>query len=152
MGGIGKTQLAIAYAKQHQHLYDSVLWLNATSEALLRNGIRSVVSLFEGSGDVSAYDDVPLLAFFSRWLSQQGNTRWLVILDNYDDPGAYDIRRFLPVRSQGSIIITTRLTHEVAEMCACPKIHLRPLESLEEALRVLATRSGREIHDSGSAR
>jgi len=149
MGGVGKTQLAIAYAKQYQHLYDSVLWLNATSEALLRDSIRSVALMFEESGNVSAYDDAPILAFFSRWLSQQGNTRWLLILDNYDNPELYDIRRFLPVRSQGSIIITTRLTGEVAERCACPIIHLQPLTSVGEALKVLATRSGREIHDSG---
>lgn len=149
MGGIGKTQLAIVYAKQHQHLYDSVLWLNATSEALLRDSIRCVALMFEKSGNVSAYDDASILNFFCGWLSQQGNIRWLLILDNYDDPGLYDIQKFLPVRSQGSITITTRLTNEVAGRCARPKIHLQPLKSREEALRVLATRSGREIHNSG---
>ena len=35
MGGIGKTQLAIAYAKCHRHSYESIFWLNATSSQTL---------------------------------------------------------------------------------------------------------------------
>lgn len=35
VGGIRKTQLAIAYAQRHQRSYTSVLWLNATSEVAL---------------------------------------------------------------------------------------------------------------------
>jgi hypothetical protein len=31
MGGIGKTQLTINYAKQHRDSYSSIFWLNATS-------------------------------------------------------------------------------------------------------------------------
>lgn len=45
-----------------------------------------------------------------RWLSEEGNDRWLLIFDKYDDPQlpgirsatGYDIRRFFPTRSQGS--------------------------------------------------
>lgn len=151
MGGIGKTQIAIAYAKQHQLSYDTVFWLNASSEALLRNSIRSIASRFEQHGDVSSFDNERLLAFFAKWLSQPENTRWLLILDNYDDLDSYDIRKFLPHCSHGSIIMTTRQTNELAEKCACSKVHLLPFESLEEALGVLATRSGRGILASGRA-
>ena len=151
MGGIGKTQLAIAYAKCHWQSYDSVFWLNATTESLLQNSIRSITSLFDALGDLSGYGDTLLLTFFHKWLSQSNNTRWLLILDNYDDPQSYALRKFLPLCSHGSIIVTTRQTMDVAEGFACAPIHLRPLVSLEEALKVLATRSGRQILESGNA-
>ena len=150
MGGVGKTQLAIAFAKQHQHSYDAVLWLNATSEAQIRGSIRSMAASLIKSRNLSGYNDESLLNSFCHWLSRPENSRWLLVLDNYDDPGLYDLRKFLPYTSQGSIIVTTRLTNEVAEKCACLRIDLRPLDSVGEAVAVLATRSGRVISDSGN--
>ena len=43
MGGTGKTQLAITYARQYQQAYTPVLWLNATSELTLRASFRSAM-------------------------------------------------------------------------------------------------------------
>ena len=40
MGGIGKTQMAIRYAKRHHASYSSVFWVNATSESALRLSLR----------------------------------------------------------------------------------------------------------------
>ncbi|KAL4736259.1 hypothetical protein BDV11DRAFT_173082 [Aspergillus similis] len=42
MGGIGKTQLAIAYARSCPQVYDSVFWLNAESEATLKESFLSI--------------------------------------------------------------------------------------------------------------
>jgi len=42
LGGIGKTQLAIAYAERHRDIYPSVFWLNAASEAALKDSFRSM--------------------------------------------------------------------------------------------------------------
>jgi DNA replication protein DnaC len=42
MGGIGKTQLAIAYAKRHCGSYESIFWLNAVSEFALKTSLRSM--------------------------------------------------------------------------------------------------------------
>ena len=39
MGGIGKIQLAIAYAKSKYNEYNSIFWVNATSEAILKNSL-----------------------------------------------------------------------------------------------------------------
>src|SRR5690349_8834610 len=44
MGGIGKTQLAITYAKRRGHLYSSVFWLNAKTEATLNISLRGVAN------------------------------------------------------------------------------------------------------------
>ena len=39
MGGIGKTQMVIRYAKQYRMSYSSVFWLNATSDASLKTSL-----------------------------------------------------------------------------------------------------------------
>jgi len=42
LGGIGKTQLAFAYAKRHKERYTAVFWLNANNEESLRLSFRDV--------------------------------------------------------------------------------------------------------------
>jgi hypothetical protein len=37
MGGIGKTQLAITDAKRHRRSYTSIYWMNANTEATLKD-------------------------------------------------------------------------------------------------------------------
>jgi hypothetical protein len=56
------------------------------------------------------------VAAVKRWLEHAKNTQWLMVFDNYDnpkvpgnaDPGAVDIRQFLPEAHHGSVIVTTR--------------------------------------------
>ncbi|KAJ9492529.1 hypothetical protein VN97_g715 [Penicillium thymicola] len=45
MGGIGKTQLAIAYAASRSGSYSSVFWLNSASEATLKDSFRRIARL-----------------------------------------------------------------------------------------------------------
>ena len=64
---------------------------------------------------INAYEEERLVQQARQWLSQRGNDKWLIVYDNYDDPRlpgmdsstGYDIRTYLPHRSQGSILITT---------------------------------------------
>jgi hypothetical protein len=35
LGGIGKTQLAIAYARKHQHIYTAIVWVNDYSRDIV---------------------------------------------------------------------------------------------------------------------
>ena len=39
LGGVGKTQLAIAYAKRHKDNYSAVFWLNIKDEDSLRQSV-----------------------------------------------------------------------------------------------------------------
>jgi len=36
LGGMGKTQLSIEFAKRYRELFDTIYWMNAKSETLLR--------------------------------------------------------------------------------------------------------------------
>lgn len=126
LGGIGKTQLAVEFARRHQALFSAVFWLDGRSESSLKQSIAlSASRIPEGqipetsraystssSGNVdSAVGDV------LDWLGKYDNGKWLLIFDNVDleygsrkmDGNAYDITRYFPEADHGSILITTRL-------------------------------------------
>lgn len=145
MGGIGKTQLAISYAKHHRHDYESVFWLNATSEATLKDSFRKVAEVVFNVQDPVVLEGEQILLHIRRWLSDKKNTQWLLIFDNYDNPEQYNIEKYYPLISYEAIIMTTRLPHLVAGTI----IRIQPLQKIEESLEVLQTRSQRENITSG---
>ena len=42
LGGMGKTQLAITYARRHKEKYTAIFWLNANDEDSLKLSFRDV--------------------------------------------------------------------------------------------------------------
>lgn len=151
LGGMGKTQLCIHYAELHRETYSSIFWLNAKDESTLKAGIVNLVMrVADGSSSPRASHLNPdeAVKWFQSWLSKSGNSRWLVIFDNYDDPDVpgmrsatgYDLRRFFPPRQQGFILITTRVTR----LSFATQLKLRKLEEPRESLMILANRSGRK--------
>ena len=147
MGGIGKTQLAITYAKRHRHSYSSIFWLNANTEATLNNSLRAVANRILPPETVSKLDNDQVWVHVSNWLSKLDNTRWLLIFDNHDDPDQYEITKYRPSVAHGSIIITTRQPDRVNG----EKIKVQSMAEEEESLRILATRSGRDNVISGKS-
>lgn len=140
MGGIGKTQVAITYAKRHRHSYSSTFWLNANTKATLNGSLRAVANRIIPPEMVSKLDDDQVWVHVSNWLSEQDNSRWLLVFDNYDDPDEYKITQYYPSVAHGSIIITTRQP----DRATGEKIKVQLMAKVEESLYVLATRSGRE--------
>lgn len=124
LGGIGKTQLTIAYAKRHKDDYSAIFWIDMRDTASAKQSLfvfatrvlrrRPSAPHLSQVDLTSSLDEVA--TSLMAWLSTPDNTRWLAICDNYDnprvpgnsDPGAVDIRQFLPEAYQGSVIITTR--------------------------------------------
>jgi hypothetical protein len=53
-------------------------------------------------------DSKPIIEAAKMWLADEENQKWLLIIDNYDDLENVDITEFLPTRSPGSVIITSR--------------------------------------------
>jgi len=145
IGGIGKTQLAITYAKRHRASYSSIFWLNATSPTTLKGSLRSLARRVLPLGAGRQCDDDQILEHTARWLSEGENTRWLLIFDNYDEPDGYDIKKYYPSASHGSIIITTRLPEQVTGV----KVKVSALTRIEESLQILEKRSERRVAQSG---
>ena len=94
LGGIGKTQLAAAYAKRHSDNYSAVLWLNVRDEASLKQEYMEVAKrilrehptvLYIKSAVRSGKLDEAVQAV-KQWLDSPKNNSWLIIYDNYDSP------------------------------------------------------------------
>jgi hypothetical protein len=126
LGGIGKTQLAVEFARRHHPKFSSVFWLDGSSEISLRQSITRCASripagqISDASREYSAgsSDDLDMVvAEVMGWLAQPDNTDWLLIFDNVDrdygshtsDPLAYDVRRYFSGADHGSVLVTTRL-------------------------------------------
>jgi len=94
LGGMGKTQLAAAYAKRHREDYSAVFWLNTRDETSLKQGFARVAdrilrehpSVVYVRNAVESRDLSEAVQAVKRWLDHSKNDRWLVIYDNYDNP------------------------------------------------------------------
>ncbi len=127
LGGIGKTQLAIEFARKYRKYYSSVFWIDGSSKEKLKQSIANLAKqlpqhqLLERAKLYAqephkeldgAIEDVLL------WFSQSSNMQWLIIYDNVDrefsagtsDPEAFSLEEYLPEADQGCILITSRLT------------------------------------------
>jgi hypothetical protein len=161
LGGIGKTQLSIAYAKRHKDNYSAIFWLNIKDEDSVKQSFAKLakqisrehpsalpVSSLETNQNL---DEV--VEYVKSWLSLPNNTRWLMIYDNYDtpklpgktDPAAVDIKEFLPESYQGSIIITTRSS----EVRIGHLIQIRKLSDIRDSLKILSAVSRRQALITG---
>jgi tetratricopeptide (TPR) repeat protein len=104
LGGIGKTQTALAYCYRHLADYRLIWWLRAESAATLS---ADFATLAEPLGlDPTAADQEKLLSSIRTAL--QANDRWLLVLDNVEDPELP--RRYLPSTGSGHVLITSRRT------------------------------------------
>jgi NB-ARC domain len=126
LGGIGKTQLAIAYARKHQHQFSAMFWLDGSSEDRVKQSIVDIASRLPQDEDtayvaksfeVARVNNDKIVESVLRWLSKPLNRHWLLVFDNVDrnypsdenDPQAYDVRKFFPEADHGCIMVTTRL-------------------------------------------
>jgi hypothetical protein len=155
LGGIGKTQLAVAFAKLHRADYTAVLWLNIKDEDALKQSFARIArQILRAHPSASRLMNVDtnqnldeVVDAVKAWLSLPDNTRWLMIYDNYDNPrvpgnqdlAAVDIRKFLPESYQGSVIITTRSS----QVRIGHPIRICKLEDIHDSLAILSNTSRR---------
>jgi hypothetical protein len=155
LGGIGKTQIAITYAKRHKDNYSAIFWLNTKDEDSLKQSFARVAKQIlrecpsaRQLGSVDMKENLEVIEAVKSWLSLPNNARWLMIYDNYDnpklagdtDPTAVDIRQFLPEAYQGHVIITTRSS----QVKAGHRIQVTKMKNLRDSLEILSNASGRQ--------
>jgi hypothetical protein len=156
LGGMGKTQLSIHFAKKFVGIYSSVFWLNAKDESTVKTGLAALAAQVVENNSISLtmtdpQEEERMVQQARQWLSRPNNDKWLVVYDNYDDPRlpgiptGYDIRGFFPHRAQGSILITTRSPR----ITFARQLRLGKLD-VDQSLTILATRSDRTIKGEGS--
>ncbi len=98
--GIGKTQLALAYAARVARQYQRVLWLDASSRETLHQCISPLAADAETRRPASA-----LLPAFRDWLSERV-TPWLLVLDHMEDLSL--LGELVPWQGPGQILVTTQ--------------------------------------------
>jgi hypothetical protein len=155
LGGMGKTQLSIHFARRFSDTYSSLFWLNAKDENTLKAGLvalaEQVTEDHVSPTVTDPHKEEWMVQQARQWLSQPGNDHWLMVYDNYDDPRlpgidsstGYDIRNFFPQRAHGSILITTRSPR----LAFAKQLRLEKLDDMDQSLTILATRSGREVKE-----
>lgn len=155
LGGIGKTQLTVAYAKRYKADYSAIFWLNSKDEDSLKQSFtrvaRRILKEHPSAGRLSAVNEDSkldeIVDAVKRWLDHPKNTRWLMLYDNYDnpkfrgntDPTAVDLRRFLPEADHGSVIVTTRSS----QVKLGHRIRVEKLKDIKDSLEILSHTSGR---------
>ena len=122
LGGIGKTQLSAEFARNFQHNFSSVFWLDGDTEDKLMRSIAACISRIPAGQISEAYrinredsDVQSAVRQFKSWLSETNNTDWLVVVDNLDKeyrPNSIQnfITEYISEADHGSILFTTRLT------------------------------------------
>jgi tetratricopeptide (TPR) repeat protein len=106
MGGVGKTQLAIRYVHDHTDDHDAVFWVLADPPERLSAeyaGLAKVIGLEEASATTDVTEQIQAVR---RWLESDDSGRWLLVLDNADEPDV--LTGYLPTRGRGRVLITSR--------------------------------------------
>ncbi|MCJ1271049.1 hypothetical protein MMC22_010948 [Lobaria immixta] len=159
LGGMGKTQLAVAYIKEQRDTYSAIFWLNGENEDTLKQSFAVMAERLHNEFPSSTLLKTAveeknadrMVAAIKQWLSRRKNTRWILIFDNVDnpklpgieDPQAYDIRSYFPEVHQGFILITTRSFRlQIGRV-----VSVKKLLDIQESITILKSTSGRMIPD-----
>ena len=152
LGGVGKTRLAIEYARRHTEDYSALLFVVADSgEALQRNlaalctpGILDLPERQEKE-EAKQYEAV------LRWLKQQPG--WLLILDNIDSkPAATAVEDLLPQLTGGHVLLTSRLADWSASLAPVGLDALAPEAAVDFLLAPTDAKRRRQANDVVTAR
>jgi hypothetical protein len=111
MHGLGKTQLALQYAKtSYDHgRYSLIFWISATTTEKLNSGFVKILDLIRHPARLYLADQSSRLTEARRWLEDLDSINWLLVLDNVDVSTLDFIRENLPRQNRrGNILFTTR--------------------------------------------
>ncbi|KZM25138.1 ADP binding [Ascochyta rabiei] len=145
LGGTGKTQVALqfAYAVKKAQPEWSIFWAPAVSIESFEQACAEIARVLHIPQAQDGKDDVKELV--RTWLSSSRVSRWLMVVDNADDPDIFfgteqskGIVDYLP-KSERSVIVYTTRTPGVAEKTRGDVIRLEAM-GLQDA-RELLTKS-----------
>ena len=162
LGGMGKTQLAVAYIKEQRDTYSAIFCLNGKNEDTLKQSFAGIAERLHNEFPSSTLLKTAveeknadrMVAAIKQWLSIRKNTRWILVFDNVDnpklpgvkDPQAYDVGLYFPEAHQGAILITTRSSRlKIGRV-----VSVKKLLDIQESITILKSTSGRIVLDQGT--
>lgn len=161
LGGVGKSQLAIEFAHRMAEAHNIwVFWIYAGTQERVEEGFRTIADTVKLAGRMQPKADIPLLV--QNWLTNEGNGRWLIILDSADDREVlyhvYEnhnqraLATYLPESRNGSIVVTTRSRDLAYKLTGNYKniIEIGPMAH-KDALTLLEKKLGQEHYNASGA-
>ncbi|MEV7285578.1 tetratricopeptide repeat protein [Streptomyces sp. NPDC093252] len=158
-GGVGKSQLAASLARESRDAergegtgLDVLVWVRATSTDQVISAYAQAAGRLQLPG-LSPDDDDSAARLLLRWLAATGR-RWLVVLDDIDDPA--DVRDWWPDSGAGRGWVVATSRRDDAELSGAGRALIRlGLYSDGEARayfhRRLADAGHGHLHDPGRA-
>jgi hypothetical protein len=158
LGGMGKTQLAVEFARMHKRTFSAVFWLDGSSRSRVEQSIAAItrrlpqeqipktsrVFSYGSSSDLEI-----VIPEVLTWLSRPANDKWLLVFDNVDrddstkprDVDAFNPEVYFPAADHGSILITTRLSQleQLGDSLRLPRM------SEDQGKSVLELRTGKSF-------
>lgn len=143
MPGIGKTQLALRYAKESfaQQIYSHIFFIEATSITKLQQGLVHLLQLVQPLDSVCA--ESVQLHLAQRWLEESHSAiSWLLIIDNVMLDSVDFLVAHLPRENLSGNILFTPQSRKVAEAVVgiAGAVQLEPLSS-DDAVDLLLERA-----------
>ncbi|WP_275410937.1 DUF4062 domain-containing protein, partial [Paractinoplanes rishiriensis] len=142
LGGIGKTELAIHYARNYRDRYGLVWWVTADTAENVALGLAALAGRLRPADTLADAQ-----AWALSWL--QTHRGWLLVLDNVEDLA--DIEPLLgQVAGRGHVVVTTRRELGTARWARLGLAPLR-LEVLDRAASVQLLHRLTGLDDAGGA-
>lgn len=147
MGGIGKSEVAKMYCKQHAADYDVMLWVSFDG-SLARTVSSDTAFPIQGMSraDFPADDDRTYFQRKLRSLKEIATRRVLIVMDNFDVTGDPDLEDFCS--GAYSVLFTTRC-HPTYN--SIPEVEIRKMEDPNELLALFRTEYARPLDEAAMA-
>ncbi|KAM0690643.1 hypothetical protein Q7P36_009411 [Cladosporium allicinum] len=110
LGGTGKTQLAIEYAKRRHeaHPLESIFWIDGSSLTHIKASCEYLTRVVHADGFNERDLPQDIIAFFLGWLSAQHEGKWTLIIDNVEEEHLFSrIKKHLSTQT-GLVLATSR--------------------------------------------
>ena len=143
LGGIGKTQVALEFARRHRDRYDVGWFVRAEEPGVLRADL-SALAVHLGIAEPAVGPEATMAALREWWRTHD---RWLLLFDNA--PNADAVRGVLPKEGGGHVVITSRAQ---AWRGTARKIDVRHLSRLESVALLLRSDDATDVQRAAVGR
>ena len=104
LGGVGKSEIAKAYAIDFQKEYKYICWIDAEKEEGIRSAYTNFATEYKLAQGIEKVDDI--IKEVIDWM--RNHYHWLFIFDNARNKESID--KYIPNFNTGNILITSRYT------------------------------------------
>lgn len=125
LAGVGKTALAIEFARKSRPKFDVILMLTLSTENQIKSDFNLIAHVHKLHVDKEPPNDFSTPKLVLDWLTHR-NGAWLLILDNVTSPSFLQFMSYAPQVGNGSTLLLSRDPELRSHLRAIPTINLAP--------------------------